>query len=77
MKRRTLCATGVSDTIISVESKDVFSDLFVELAGFTLLSIPGYIMAQDWPRLTIAIGLCILFTRFAIRLRKQAYDKSK
>jgi Na+/proline symporter len=61
---------------LSLEGKDVISDLFVELAGFLLLSIPGYIIAQDWPRLTISIGVCILFTRFAIRLRKK-YDKSE
>ena len=61
---------------ISAEGRSVISELFVEIAGFSLLSIPGYILARDWPRLTIAISVCILFTRFAIRLRKN-YDKSE
>jgi hypothetical protein len=68
---------------ISPEGKGVFSELFIELAGFLLLSIPGYVMAHDWVRLTITIVLCILTTRFAITLRKtrtvrkKRYDKSQ
>jgi hypothetical protein len=61
---------------ISAEGHGVISDLFVEVAGFSLLSIPGYVMAQDWSRLTISIGVCILFAQFAIRLRKK-YDQSE
>jgi hypothetical protein len=59
---------------ISAEGKAVISELFVEIAAFSLLSIPGYIMALDFPRLTISIAVCILFTRFSIQLRKK-YDK--
>jgi hypothetical protein len=62
---------------ISPEGKDVLSDIFIELTGFLLLSIPGYIMALDLFRLTITIVLCILSTRLAIRLRKKVYDKSE
>jgi hypothetical protein len=62
---------------ISPEGKDVLSDIFIELAGFLLLSIPGYIMVLDLFRLTISIVLCILSTRFAIQLRKKNYDKSE
>jgi hypothetical protein len=62
---------------ISAEGKDVLSDLLVEIAAFFLLSIPGYVMGQEWPRLTITIVACILFIRFAILLRKKVYDKSE
>jgi hypothetical protein len=61
---------------ISAEGRSVISELFVELAAFSLLSIPGYVLTQDWPRLTIAISVCILSTRFVIRLRKY-YDQSE
>jgi hypothetical protein len=32
---------------ISAEGKSVISELFVEIAAFSLLSIPGYVLAQD------------------------------
>jgi hypothetical protein len=62
---------------VSAEGQDVFSDLLVEGAGFLLLSILGYVMAQDWLPLTSAIVFCILAIRFAIYLRKRSYDKSQ
>jgi hypothetical protein len=62
---------------IRAEGRSVISELFVEVAGFLLVSIPGYVLALDWGRLTISLGVCILFTRFAIGLRKQSYDKSE
>jgi hypothetical protein len=62
---------------ISAAGEDVFSDLLVEGAGFLLLSIPGYIMAQDWLRLTSSIVFGMLAVRFAIYLRKRSYDKSQ
>jgi hypothetical protein len=62
---------------VSAAGQDVFSDLLVEGAGFLLLSIPGYIMAQEWLTLTSAIVFCILGIQFAIYLRNRAYDKSQ
>lgn len=62
---------------ISAEAKDVLSDVLVELAGFLLISIPGYFMVQDWLRLTYTSIFCILAIRVAIRLRKKSYDKSE
>jgi hypothetical protein len=59
---------------ISGEGREVLSDLLVELAGFYLLSIPGYFVAQDWGRLTITIIFCMICVRFAIQWRKK-YDK--
>ena len=55
---------------------NVFSELFVELSGFLLVSIPGYVMAQEWARLTMTISLCILTIWAAIKARQQTYDKS-
>jgi hypothetical protein len=55
---------------------DVFSGLFVELSGFLLVSTAGYITAQDWPRLTVTIFLCILTIWAATKARQQTYDKS-
>jgi hypothetical protein len=60
---------------ISVEAKDVLSDVLVELAGFLLISVPGYVMVQEWLRLTYTSIFCILAIRVAIRLRKKSYDK--
>jgi hypothetical protein len=60
---------------ISLETKDVLSDILVELAVVALLSIPGYFIGQDWLRLTLAIVFSILTLRTAIYLRKRPYDK--
>jgi hypothetical protein len=62
---------------ISAEGRDVVSDLLVELAGVSLVSIPGYFTGPDWLRLTLAIIFCILTLRLAIQLRKKSYDKSE
>ncbi len=55
---------------------DVFSELFVELSGFLLVSIPGYVMAHEWPRLTMTVFLCILTIWAATNARQKTYDKS-
>jgi hypothetical protein len=60
----------------SAETRQVLSELLVELAGFYLLSIPGYVLAHEWPRLTVTIIFCIVCIRFAILWRKK-YDKSE
>jgi hypothetical protein len=60
---------------ISDETKSVLSEISVELAVVLLVSIPGYFLEQDWLRLTITIGACILCIRSAIQLRKKTYDK--
>jgi hypothetical protein len=60
---------------ISAETKDVLSDLLVELGGFSLVSIPGYAATQEWFRLTLSLIFCILTLRLAIQLRKKLYDK--
>jgi hypothetical protein len=60
---------------ISLETKDVLSDILVELAVVALISIPGYFIGQDWLRLTLAIVFSILTLRTAISLRKRPYDK--
>jgi hypothetical protein len=62
---------------ISAEGRSVFSELFVEISAFLLLSIPGYIIDQDWPRLTLTILLCILTIRAAIDARKKLYARSQ
>ena len=60
---------------ISLETKDVLSDILVELAVVALISIPGYFIGQDWLRLTLSIVFSILTLRTAISLRKRPYDK--
>jgi hypothetical protein len=60
---------------IGAAGKDVLSDLFVEIAAFSLLSIPGYVMVLDWLRLTSAVVIFILSMRVSVWLRKKAYDK--
>jgi hypothetical protein len=62
---------------ISPDVRSVFSELFVNISAFLLLSTSGYIIAQDWPRLTITILLFILAMRAAIDARKKPYDKSQ
>jgi hypothetical protein len=57
----------------STEGRSVFSDIFADLSVVNVLSIPNYLLEQDWLQLTIAIGLCILTIRFAITLRKKDY----
>jgi hypothetical protein len=67
----------VTDVKISAEVRDVLSDVLVELAGVSLVSIPGYVLAQEWLRLTLALIFCILTIRLAIQLRKKPYDQSE
>jgi hypothetical protein len=67
----TVTSMKIPSLRISAEGKDVLSDLLVELAGFYLISIPGYVMAQEWPRLTITIIFCMLCIRFATQWRKK------
>jgi hypothetical protein len=61
----------------SAETKGVLSDILVEFAVVLMVSIPGYVLEQEWLRLTITTGACILSIRSAIQLRKKAYDKSE
>jgi hypothetical protein len=49
---------------LSAEVKGVLSDLLVEFCVIALVSIPGYIIVQDWLRLTLAIVFSILTLRF-------------
>jgi hypothetical protein len=62
---------------VSAEGQSVVSEILVEFDVVLLLSIPLYIAAQDWFRLTVTIISCIVFLRFAILLRKKTYDKSE
>ncbi len=62
---------------ISRGTNDVLSDLFVEVSGFLVVSVPGYVMAHEWLRLTATIFFCILTTRIAIFIRNKTYDKSE
>ena len=57
-------------------ANDVFSDLFVNISAVLLVSIPGYILVQDWLRLTTTLFLCILTTWVAISTRSHTYGKS-
>ena len=62
---------------ISREWPDVISDLLIEIGGFLLLSLPGYMLLQEWLRLTITIVFFILCLRVAAWLRKKSYDNSE
>ena len=62
---------------ISRGTNDVLSDLFVEVSGFLVVSVPGYILVQDWLRLTATIFFCILTIRMAISIRNKTYDQSE
>jgi hypothetical protein len=62
---------------IGVAGQEVFSELFVEISGFLLVSIPGYALEQDWARLTMSILLCILTIWGAMKARQKTYDKSQ
>ena len=55
---------------------DFVSDLLANFAWFLLVSIPGYIIVQDYPRLTFASIFFILAVRVGILMRQKSYDKS-
>jgi hypothetical protein len=61
---------------VSAEARSVFSELYVNISAFLLLSVPGYILDQDWSRLTMTVLLFILTMRIATDARKKTYDKS-
>ena len=55
---------------------DFISDLLATFAWFLLVSIPGYIMVQNWLRSTFASIFFILAVRVRIVMRQKSYDKS-
>jgi hypothetical protein len=52
----------------------VFADLFIELGGVMLISIPGFFLAGEWLWLTNSIIIFILATYSARTLRKRTHD---
>ena len=61
---------------ISPAGWDFVSDLLANFAWFLLVSIPGYVIIQDWPGLIFAIIYFILAMRVGIVMRRKSYDGS-
>ncbi len=52
----------------------VFADLFIELGGVMLVSIPGFFLAGEWLWLTNGVIIFILATYSARTLRKRTHE---
>jgi hypothetical protein len=57
---------------ISDASKDVYSDVLVNLAWVLIVAMPDYIIQHSWLQLTTTFILTIMALRVAILLRKKS-----
>jgi hypothetical protein len=64
----------VREFFLDKDTIGVFADLFIELGGVMLVSIPVFFLSGEWLRLTNSIIIFILATYSARTLRKRTHE---